>query len=131
MVHLLRRGAGGHVEILGRDSQQQVPHRATDDIGGETGVLQPRYHTQGGMAECVTAHAVLGQGKHTRLALVAGQAGRQVEDSTDEFTDHRGYTEKEKKDTKSAFRRRIIARFAKLAPPACQYRRRQPRAAAA
>ena len=37
---LLGRGAGGDVEILGRDAQQHVTHATTDQISLVTGTLQ-------------------------------------------------------------------------------------------
>jgi hypothetical protein len=39
-AYLLGRGTGGDVEILGLEPEQQVAHRAADDVGGEAFLLQ-------------------------------------------------------------------------------------------
>ncbi|MNT35680.1 hypothetical protein D3C72_1717150 [compost metagenome] len=39
-LHLLGRGVGRDVEILGLDAEQQVAHGAADDIGLVAGLLQ-------------------------------------------------------------------------------------------
>jgi hypothetical protein len=39
-LHLLRRGAGSDVEVLGRFAEQQVAHAPAHDVGLETGILQ-------------------------------------------------------------------------------------------
>ena len=39
-AHLLRRGIGGHVEVLGLEAEQQVAHRAADHVGGVAFFLQ-------------------------------------------------------------------------------------------
>ncbi len=41
-LHLLGRGVGGDVEVLGLDAEQQVAHGAADDIGLVAGLLQRR-----------------------------------------------------------------------------------------
>ena len=46
-LHLLGRGRGGHIEILGLESQNQVTHRAADDIGLETRLLEREHHVDG------------------------------------------------------------------------------------
>jgi hypothetical protein len=40
LAHLLRRGVGGDVEVLGRQCRQQVAHGAADDEGLEALFLQ-------------------------------------------------------------------------------------------
>ena len=40
-LDLFRGGVGGHVEILRMAADQQVAHRAPDEIAGEAGIAQP------------------------------------------------------------------------------------------
>src|SRR5690606_718806 len=46
LLDLLRRGVGGHVEILGMHPQQQVADRAADQVGAKAGLAQPVEHAQ-------------------------------------------------------------------------------------
>ena len=39
-LHLLGRGVGGHVEVLGPPAHQEVAHRTAHHIGFEAGILQ-------------------------------------------------------------------------------------------
>ena len=41
-LDLLGRGVGGDVEVLGPQADQQVAHRAADDVGLVAGLLQRR-----------------------------------------------------------------------------------------
>ncbi len=46
LLDLLRRGVGGHVEILGPPPHQQVADGAADQVGTEPGLAQAVEHTQ-------------------------------------------------------------------------------------
>ncbi len=59
LAHLLGRGVGGHVEILGVAADQQVPHGAADQIGLETGVPQAVEHAQRVRADVLARDGVL------------------------------------------------------------------------
>jgi hypothetical protein len=59
-LHLLGRGVGGHVEILGVAADQQVAHRATHQVALETAFAQPVEHAQGVGADVLAGYAVLG-----------------------------------------------------------------------
>ena len=59
LAHLLGRGVGGHVEILGVAADQQVSHGAADQIGLETGVPQAVEHAQRVRADVLARDGVL------------------------------------------------------------------------
>ncbi|BAK77804.1 hypothetical protein NH8B_3013 [Pseudogulbenkiania sp. NH8B] len=83
MVHLLRRGAGGHVEVLGVDVQQEIAHGAPYHVRGKAGFLQTGGHFQRGMAEPVAPHSVLGKRNNARFdATLAYYACGQLEYSS-------------------------------------------------
>ena len=54
-----RRGGGGHVEILGPQAQQQVAHRAADDIGLMAGAFERLHHIRGASVHQRRVDAVL------------------------------------------------------------------------
>ncbi len=58
LLDLLRRGVGGHVEILGSDPEQGITQAASDQIGFVAGVVQAIEHLEGGFAELTTRHGV-------------------------------------------------------------------------
>ena len=63
-VHLLRRGVGDHVEVLGLAPAQQVTQAAADQIGLETGLVQAVEHIQGGAGNVLAGDRVLVAGDH-------------------------------------------------------------------
>ncbi len=46
-LNLFGCGVGGHVKILGCQSDHQVTHRATNDVGLKTRVLERSHHVDG------------------------------------------------------------------------------------
>ena len=72
---LLGRGVGGDVEIFGFQTQQQVTHRTTDDIGFEATVLQGAHDVQSAFVHPIGIDAVHFGGHHlalTQRGLFAG-----------------------------------------------------------
>ena len=57
-MHLLGRGIGRHIKILGRMIKQQIAHRTTDDIGLESGFLQAFAGFDGGLADMFVVNFV-------------------------------------------------------------------------
>ena len=65
-LYFLRRGIGGHVEILGIAIQQQIAHRATHHKSLKTRCLQSVRYPQRAVADAVAAHLVRLVGNHMR-----------------------------------------------------------------
>ena len=83
------RGAGGHVEILGGLTDNDVAHRATDDIGLEAGALERVHHVERAAIDQRGVDAVHG-GRHI-LALAEFRAlarGALAQQLVDEGLDH-------------------------------------------
>ncbi len=59
LFDLLRRGIGGHVEILGPPPYQQVADGAADQVGTEPGLAQAVEHTQGVGTDVLARDGVL------------------------------------------------------------------------
>ena len=58
--HLFRRGVGGDVEILGRLAQQQVAHRAADEVALVSRLRQRLAGFQRAVVKLVAADAMFG-----------------------------------------------------------------------
>ncbi len=58
-AHLFRCGVGGNIVILGLALQQQIAHCTTDQIGGETGLLQITDYIERGVADVLLINAVI------------------------------------------------------------------------
>ena len=58
-AHLFGSRAGGHVEILGLQTEEQVAHAATHQIGLEAGPLQPVQDLERVVADVLARHVVL------------------------------------------------------------------------
>jgi hypothetical protein len=69
--HFFRRGIGGDVEILGRLAQQQVAHRAADDVALVSGLRQRLAGFQRAVVELVAADAVFGLRQNLRAVAAA------------------------------------------------------------
>ena len=67
-AHLFRRGAGGDVEILGRDIEQHVAYAATHQVGLVAGVLQTFDDVHGITAELSALQRMLAAIEHFRRA---------------------------------------------------------------
>ncbi len=78
-THLFRRGAGGDVEILGRDIEHHVAYAAADQIGLVAGVLQALDDINGITAELAALQRMLAAIEHfrrgTRMLLRFAQWG--------------------------------------------------------
>src|SRR3546814_10540641 len=59
LLYLIGRGVGGHVEILRPQSQQQVAHRAADQVGGVAGLIEAVQHAQRRLADVPAGNDVL------------------------------------------------------------------------
>ena len=92
-LDLLGRGIGGHIEILGPQAQQQVAHRAADDVGLKARLLQTLHHVQ---RPVIHQRRVDPVGCRRDLhplaeagALAPGlRGGRLAQQLVDEFLDH-------------------------------------------
>ena len=84
-LDLLGARVGGDVEVLGRDAEQQVAHRAADHVGGVARVAQHVAHLERAVADGVARDAVLGS-RGTRC----GPGASQAEHAADEAFDHCG-----------------------------------------
>ena len=90
---LFGRGVGGHVKVFGAQTEQQVTHGATHDIGHKTGFLQRAHHVDGAVIDQAHVNAVAADGHFNPLAKVGfacacGAAAGQSEQLADEFFDH-------------------------------------------
>ncbi|OIQ81402.1 hypothetical protein GALL_368360 [mine drainage metagenome] len=83
-LDLLGRGVGGDVEILGLEPEQQVTHRAADDVGLEAGLLQRAHDGQRRIGQPRGVDLMLGVRDFDALA----QRGLLAEQAGDEFADH-------------------------------------------
>ena len=59
VLHLVRGGAGGHVEVLRRQAQQQIAHGTADQVGGVAGFIQAIQHAQRRLADVLARDDVL------------------------------------------------------------------------
>ena len=57
-LDLLWGRIGGHIKIFGFQTQQQVTHSATDDVGFKAALLQCAHHIQGALVDPVHIDAV-------------------------------------------------------------------------
>ena len=81
-VHLVRVRIGGDVEVLGNDAEQQVAHRAADDVAGVIVRAQDLAHLERAMADGTAGDAVLVAPVDPGLRFCA-----HVEHAADEFLD--------------------------------------------
>jgi len=81
-LDLLRARVGGDIEIFRLDAQQKVAHRATDDVGRETGFTQHVAHLRCRGADRLAREPVL-IARHAIDVI-----GREPEDPPDEPLDH-------------------------------------------
>jgi len=86
-AHLLGCGAGGDVVVLGRVADQQVAHRAADDEGLETLLLQHRAYLARGRRQLLAADAVAFDGNEGGFVACGG--GRALENLAQQLADHR------------------------------------------
>ncbi len=66
LPHPLRRGIGGHVEILGLSPQQQITHPAPHQIGFVTGIFQAIHHLHSVGADLFAGNGMFGAGDDDR-----------------------------------------------------------------
>ncbi len=89
-LDLLGRGAGGDVEVLGPQAQQQVAHAAADEVGLEAGLLERVHHVQRALVHQLGVD-VVHAGRHVfALAETRARAGAAglAQQLVDEFLDH-------------------------------------------
>ena len=70
-LHLLGRGVGGDVEILRSQPDQQVAHRAADDVGFVPGLLERAHHAHRAFVQQALVDAVFGRADLRRACPVA------------------------------------------------------------
>ena len=90
---LFWRGVGGHVEVFGAQTHQQVAHRAAHDVGLETCLLERAHHVG-----CPPVHQLGVDAMHIgadlfafaerRLLAATGTARGLAQQLVDEFFDH-------------------------------------------
>ena len=90
LLDLLGRGAGGDVEILGLEPQQQIAHRAADDVGLVPRFLERAHHRDSALVHQVGVDGVrLRAQLHALAQALAGvAAGGLVDQLVDEGLDH-------------------------------------------
>ena len=86
-AHLLRRGIGRHIEILGDTIQQQIAHRTAHHIGLIACRLQPVGDFQRAVADLLARHAMQFERDHLGISYRSG-FGRLAEYTLEEFFDH-------------------------------------------
>jgi hypothetical protein len=86
-AHLLGRGAGGDVVVLGRLADQEVAHRAPHDEGLEALLLQHRAHLARGRRQLLAADAVAFDRNQGGFGASGGR--RALEDLAQQLADHR------------------------------------------
>ena len=82
-LHLLGPCVGGDVEVLRLDAEQEVAHRAADDEGLESGVVQPPRDVERAAGELLAANRMVAGPVDARLTFLfpSGQeAGEQAAD---------------------------------------------------
>ena len=96
-LDLLGSGIGGHVEVLGAASHQQVAHRATHNVSLEARVLERTHHAHSMVVKKIGVDAVLLGGKFHALTQRRGLQRRLgglwlrhglAQQTADEFLDH-------------------------------------------
>ena len=88
-LHLLGRGVRGHIKVLGPQAQQQVAHRAANDIGLIPRVLQITHHRQGPLVHEVGVDLVQVCADLFALAeFCFGGRGRFAQQLIDKFFNH-------------------------------------------
>ena len=75
-LDLLRRGIGGDVEVLRRDAEQQVAHRAADEVGAMPGFLQRLAHAQRRARDQFLVDAVFGRRRCASVRAVCAACAR-------------------------------------------------------
>jgi hypothetical protein len=88
-AHFLRRGAGGDVEILGRQTGEQVAHGAAHHEGLVTGLLQHAAHLECGRRDGVAAQAVAFDRHQCRLGGYGEIRAGAAEHLAQQLADHR------------------------------------------
>ncbi|CAM2144817.1 hypothetical protein PT2222_160170 [Paraburkholderia tropica] len=79
LLHLVGRGVRGHVEVLGRDAEQQVAHRAADDERAKTRLLQAFGHAHSVAGDQRRVDAVhVGREDHGRDRLARAHGGARL-----------------------------------------------------
>jgi ATP-dependent Clp protease adapter protein ClpS len=87
-LDLFGRSVGGDVEVFRLDAEQQVAHRAADDEGLETGILQRRGHPDRVRRHQFGIDPVFCRAEHDGFARVARWLFLDAEDLADEFFNH-------------------------------------------
>ena len=57
-LHLLGRGVGRHIKILGAQANQQVAHRTANHVRFKTGIVQGAHHIDGALVHQIGVNAV-------------------------------------------------------------------------
>ena len=81
-AHLIGRGVGGDVVVLGLDAGDQVAHRAADDVGLEAALLQRFADAPGAGRDLLAADAVAAGRDGLGLACGAGSPRRKTRRSS-------------------------------------------------
>ena len=87
-LHLLRRRGRGHVEILGAKAQQQVAHRAADDVRLVAGFLERVDDVGGPLVDQRRVDAVLLGADFAPLAEIRTRRFTAAKQLVDESFDH-------------------------------------------
>ncbi len=64
--HLLRMGAGGHVEILGLPAQQEIAHATAHEVCLVAGILQPVQDLEGVLGDVSPRNVMVSAGEDER-----------------------------------------------------------------
>ncbi|MCY1400414.1 hypothetical protein D9M71_155040 [compost metagenome] len=88
VAHLFGRGAGGHVEVLGLDPQQQVAHAAADQVGLVAGPLQAVDHADSIAADLFVVQRVLAAAENFRRRADAARAAQRGADGLEQLFQH-------------------------------------------
>ena len=86
-LDLLGCGVGGHIKVLGPQTQQQVAHRTADNVGFKSGLLQCAHNLDCAVVYQFWLDAVFAGGDVAALAKAASGAGF-AQQFVDEFFDH-------------------------------------------
>ena len=91
-LDLFGRGVGGHIEVFGAQTHQQVAHGATHHVSLETGLVQGAHHVDSAFIYQVRVNAVGGNGHvhpFAKIGLFArGGCGCFTQEAVDKFFDH-------------------------------------------
>ena len=89
LLDLLGRGVGGDVKVLGRQAQQQVAHRAADDVGGVARLLQRAHDVGGAFVDQRGVDAVRLRPHFHALAQPRAGAAGLADQAANQVFDHR------------------------------------------